>query len=190
MSPDRSATRAMQMDVSDARSGAEWIARTEEAVPDFSAFFRREYPAVLRTVFLIIRDQGRAEELSQEAFVVLLRHWSRVGFYDWPEAWVRRVAIRLAMRQVRRERLRSMLERQSALMACGGEGCLDLAEELRQLSAPQRTAIVLHYYEDQPIDRIAVVMACSENTVKSHLRRGRDKLRGMLRANRGGTDEP
>jgi RNA polymerase sigma factor (sigma-70 family) len=177
------------MDVSDARSDAEWVARTEATVPDFSVFFRREYPAVLRTVFLIVRNQGRAEELTQEAFVVLLRHWSRVGSYDWPEAWLRRVAIRLAMRHVRRERLRAMLERQNALIVDGAGVRLDLADELRQLSAPQRTAIVLHYYQDQPIDQIAAVMACSDNTVKSHLRRARSKLRGIL-ADRGAIDEP
>jgi RNA polymerase sigma-70 factor (ECF subfamily) len=165
------------------------MARTNAAVPDFSIFFRREYPAVLRTVFLIIRDRGRAEELTQEAFVVLLRHWNRVGRYDCPEAWVRRVAIRLTVRHARRERLRSRLESQSALSAShGGEGGLDLADELRQLTAPQRTAIVLHYYEDQSINQLAVIMACSENTVKSHLHRARSKLHGLLQSSHGGVD--
>jgi RNA polymerase sigma factor (sigma-70 family) len=179
----------MSMDVGGTPSDTELMARTESDVPDFSTFFRREYPVVLRTVFLILRDRGRAEELCQEAFVVLLRHWRRVGCYDRPEAWVRRVAIRLALRQLRRERLRSMLERQSLVTADDGEGAtLDMADKLRQLSPPQRTAIVLHYYEDQPINQIALIMACSENTVKSHLHRGRSKLHGLLQADRGGVD--
>src|SRR4051794_14969996 len=80
-------------------------------VDDYSAFYRAEFRPVARTVFLIVHDAARAEDLTQEAFLALLQHWTKVSTYERPGAWVRRVAIRLATKHVRREGLRRRLER-------------------------------------------------------------------------------
>jgi RNA polymerase sigma-70 factor, ECF subfamily len=156
--------------------------------PDYSVFFRREYATVARMVNLVVHDQGRAEELAQEAFIQLLRHWRRVSSYDNPEAWVRRVAVRLAIKHAKREHRRRTLERQSVSGVSSQETGFSLDETLRELSARQRAAIVLHYYEGQPIEQIALMMGCSQNTVKSHLHRGRSRLRDLLTQPGGGLD--
>lgn len=149
-------------------------------------FFRREFPKVVRTVFLVVRDAGRAEELSQEAFIALFRHWKRVSDYDRPKAWVRRVAIRFALRTARRDHLRSVLERGTVTPESADAGS-DLTDAIRQLTTSQRAAIVLHYYEDLPVEQVAVILDCTENTVKSHLHRGRNKLRLLLEEGHGGS---
>ena len=59
-----------------------------EAALDYTAFFRDEFPAVLRTIELMIRDRARAEEITQDAFVQLYLHWPRISRYERPEAWV------------------------------------------------------------------------------------------------------
>ncbi len=156
-----------------------------EPFPDYAGFFHREFPKVVRTVYLVVRDHGRAEELSQEAFIQLLRHWTKVSSYDRPEAWVRRVAIRLAARSAGRERLRSMLERVATVAPRTEEGGADLTEALRQLSISQRAAIVLHYYEDRSIEEVAEILGCSANTVKSHLHRGRKQAQGVVKGTGG-----
>ena len=51
---------------------------------------------------------------------------------------------------------------------------------LRILTPRQRTAVVLHYYEALPVDEVAYVMGTSVGTAKSHLSRGRDRLRELL----------
>ena len=66
---------------------------------EFEELFEASFGAVARTVFLIIGDREIAREFTQEAFVQALVHWKRVSRYDNPGGWVRRVAIRLAMRQ-------------------------------------------------------------------------------------------
>jgi RNA polymerase sigma-70 factor (ECF subfamily) len=76
---------------------------------EFYWFFRAEYPPVASTVYLILRDRGAAEEIAQEAFVSAFTHWHRISRYDRPELWVRRVAIRMAMRAAQRERVRRVL---------------------------------------------------------------------------------
>src|SRR4029450_1743705 len=52
--------------------------------------FAVEYPAVVRTVYLVLHDYSRSEEIAQDAFVQLLRHWNKVRRYEAPGAWVRR----------------------------------------------------------------------------------------------------
>lgn len=146
----------------------------------YTAFFEREFPRVVRSVYLIVRDLGRAEEVSQEAFIQLFKHWKKVSTYERPEAWVRRVAIRLSIRNARRERLRAVLERQTVVPSYDPDTPVDLMQALHQLTLNQRAAIVLHYYDDRPVQEVAEILDCSENTVKSHLHRGRSTLRLLL----------
>jgi RNA polymerase sigma-70 factor, ECF subfamily len=80
-------------------------------VDEYTSFYRAEFASVARTVYIIVRDRQRAEDITQETFLRLLQHWAKVSRYERPAAWVRRVAIRLATKQVRRERLRAQLER-------------------------------------------------------------------------------
>ena len=105
----------------------------EGDAPDYSVFFAREFPRVKRTVYLIIQDHGRAEEISQEAFIQLLRHWGKVSSYDKPEAWIRRVAIRLAVHTTTRERARAFLERKATPTPVSHHDEPVLADALRSL---------------------------------------------------------
>lgn len=95
----------------------------------FSAFFAAEYTRMVRTLYLVVHDHGRAEEITQDAFVQLLDNWQKVADYEQPGAWVRLVAIRMAVRALRREQMRPWLERRSRpeaetsrSAACGAGG--------------------------------------------------------------------
>ena len=44
--------------------------------------FAAEYPAVVRTVYLVLHDYSRSDEIAQDAFVQLLRHWNKVRRYE------------------------------------------------------------------------------------------------------------
>ena len=92
----------------------------DSADPAFAELFHREYGPIMQTVYLLVGNRETAEEICQEAFVQLLRHWPNVLGYDRPGAWVRRVAIRLAGRSLRAE-----LRRRSALaeLATPGRRC-------------------------------------------------------------------
>ena len=152
--------------------------------PDFEDLFAEEYPRVVRTVFFVVQDEGRAEEVTQDAFVQLLRHWSKVRDYDRPGAWVRRVAIRLAVRTARRERrqaarvVRLRPERVEELPV------FPIAPEtmtaLRSLPVKERAVVVLHYFEDRPVDEIADLLDCTESAVKMRLSRARHHLADLL----------
>jgi RNA polymerase sigma-70 factor (ECF subfamily) len=153
---------------------------------EFEEFFDAEFPAVVRSVFVVCQDLGRAEDLAQEAFLELLRHWRRVSRYDRPGAWVRRVAIRKAVQETNREARRPWFERRAAARTAETDPLLaTLPDEglwaaVRSLPPQQRAVIALFYYEDLSVTDVAGVLGCSVSTVKVHLHRGREALRSRV----------
>ncbi|WP_274307869.1 sigma-70 family RNA polymerase sigma factor [Solibacillus daqui] len=55
-----------------------------------------------------------------------------------------------------------------------------LGEAVLGLPLKYREIIVLYYYKELKIDEIAEMLSCSDNTVKTRLRRGREKLKQTL----------
>jgi RNA polymerase sigma-70 factor (sigma-E family) len=150
---------------------------------EFTWFFQAEYPQVVRTVLLIVRDAGQAEDVAQEAFLALYARWPRISRYERPDLWVRRIAIRLAMRVSRRERMRAY--RETGAPTAGPLPTLSLADPdlvraIRGLSPAQRAAVVLFYFEDRPVAEIARILGCAQSTVRVHLTRARTRLSELL----------
>jgi RNA polymerase sigma-70 factor (ECF subfamily) len=143
---------------------------------EYDLLFSAEFPAVMRTVYLILHELDHAEDITQDAFVQLLKNWKKVSRYDRPGAWVRRVAIRLAMEWLRRERLRSGLERRTDPPRAPGPAETDILWAIRELPGKQRAAIVLFYFEDRPTAEIADILGCGESTARVHLHRARKRL--------------
>ena len=152
--------------------------------PDFEDLFVEEYPRVVRTVFFVLQDEGRAEEVTQDAFVQLLRHWAKVRDYDRPGAWVRRVALRLAVKTARREQRLVALTRRLRPQQVQELPVFPISPEtmaaLRSLPVKERAVVVLHYLEDRPVAEIADLLDCTESAVKMRLARARHHLAALL----------
>jgi RNA polymerase sigma-70 factor (ECF subfamily) len=157
---------------------AAYVSRELDA--SYAAFFRDEFARVVRTIYLIHRDEARAEDVAQEAFIQLLANWPKVSRYDRPDAWVRRVAIHLAMRGMRRDRLWAAIREQINPPSAETGSDLDLAAAVTRLPGNQRSAIVLFYYEDRPVNEVAAILGCSEATARVHLHRARARLALLL----------
>ena len=147
----------------------------------YARLYQQEYERIARTVYLVVRDAGRAEDLTQEAFVRLYLRWGTVSRYERPGAWVRRVAIRLAARDARRERLRSVVERQGEPPPAEEHGSdADVMHAVGTLPVRQRAAVVLYYFEDLPVAEVAETLGMSESAVKVSLHRARRALAVLL----------
>ncbi len=70
------------------------------AKPNLEDLFCAEYPSIARLIAKITRDPSRAEELAVEVFL----RWSKQADVENTPAWLRRVAIRLAVDELRRRR--------------------------------------------------------------------------------------
>ena len=140
-----------------------------EAGAEFDWWFRASYASIARTVFLVTGDRGHAEEITQDAFAKLLQHWSSVRTYERPDAWVRRVAIRMAVKQSKRERMGRERERLASVRdRPEPPPDPDVAKSVAQLSPMQSVFDIAHALE------------VSESTVKQHLFRARNRLADLL----------
>jgi len=155
-------------------------ATVSEADAEYDLVFSTEFPAVMRAVYLVVHDVDRAEDITQDAFVRLLRHWKKVSRYDRPGAWVRRVAINLAISSARREGRRRIIERPTAPPPEQPVGDADVLRAIRSLSPMQRAAVVLFYLEDRPVSEVAHVLGCAQSTARVHLHRARRRLAEIL----------
>jgi RNA polymerase sigma factor (sigma-70 family) len=124
---------------------------------------------------LLCGDAGVAEELAQEALARVWAHWPKLRGLE-PQAvvaWTYRLAVNLATSWVRRR----IVERRAVARLAGRLPSAaveaDLAEAVtirRQVAAlprRQRTALVLRYYVDLPVEQVADLMGCAPGTVKS-----------------------
>ena len=151
----------------------------EEAERAFSEMYLAEYSSLVSLLSYVARDSSSAEEIAQEAFIALYVHWRRVSRYDKPGAWLRKVAIRDAVRARRRPR---PVELPASLPGPNPqEPDLDLRVAVSQLPLQQRTAVVLHYLDGRSAGEIAYILRCSESTVRVHLHRARKALALKLR---------
>jgi RNA polymerase sigma-70 factor (sigma-E family) len=156
------------------------VAREADTDTAFDWLFRDEYPAIVRTAYLMLGDRAAAEDVAQEAFVRLYARWRRISRYERPGAWVRRVAIRLASRSLRAGRRTLVLAEVEGPDRQPPAGDLDLRRALLRLPAAQRAAVVLHYYEDLPVAEVAAILNCATSTAKVHLHRARKRLAQAL----------
>jgi RNA polymerase sigma-70 factor (ECF subfamily) len=141
---------------------------------DLEALFRAEGDNVYRTLYAFTGGRADvAEEATAEAFARAIA--SRDRLRD-PLAWVYRVAFRVAIDELRRDRRRTTLtDAPIAPPEFAG-----LVEALRKLSPNQRAAIVLRHMLDLDVAEVAKRMGVAAPTVRVHLHRGRERLRELL----------
>jgi RNA polymerase sigma-70 factor (ECF subfamily) len=137
----------------------------------YEASFRR----VTRSIHAIVGAD--AEDVANEAFAAAWVRWDEVGAYDIPQAWVRKVARRMAIARARRERMRDAREVLATTdHAPSHRADPDLGVALARLSDAARAAVALHYAEDRPLDDVAAALGTITPTVKTWLHRVRPRL--------------
>jgi RNA polymerase sigma-70 factor (ECF subfamily) len=160
-----------------------------EAV-DFDDFYAREYGRIVALAFALTGDRDAAEDAAQDAFLAAHRDWDRIGRYDRPGAWVRRVVLnRAKTRSVRRGRESRALARLAAAEPASVEDRIDDIDAFwaaaRTLPAQQRQCVVLYYVDDLDAAEIGTVLELAPSTVRVHLHRARARLAELLALEEG-----
>ena len=131
-------------------------------------------------------DAALADDIAQEALVRAYVNSERfVGNF---KAWVFRIAYNCFIDNLRRVPAPSVdfdsPEVQHVADSAASDAAFrheELQRALTRIPEKERTAIVLHYFEDLPVKEIATIMQIPSGTVKYHLSVGRDHLRQYIR---------
>jgi DNA-directed RNA polymerase specialized sigma24 family protein len=144
----------------------------------FDALFRDEAGGVFRTLFAFTGGRADvAEDATAEAFARAFAQGDRLRD---PIAWIYRVAFRVAIDELRRDKTRTQ-EREGVVPP---PELVGVADALKRLSPNQRAAVTLRYVLDLDVAEVAHRMGTAEPTVRVHLFRARKRLRQLL-----GTEE-
>ena len=161
----------------------------------FAQIVRTHQRLVWHMAWRMLQHRQEAEDCSQEVFLQVHRSLQQFRGESALGTWIGRVAFSVALRMARKRRLRldipndfepeAAFERIDSghdLQAAHAESVQieALHAAIEQLPPIPRTVLSLHYKEDLPITVIAHMLDCPEGTVKSHLNRGRQRLKAAL----------
>jgi RNA polymerase sigma-70 factor, ECF subfamily len=147
---------------------------------DVDELFREHWRDVWRAAYAVTWRRELANDAAQEAFVRAVTR----GRYDPSRPfrpWVTKIAVNLAIDELRRER-RLAPEVPTTAVEDPPEADDAVARAVARLEPDRRTVVVLHYWLDFQTPEIAELLGLPLGTVASRLSRALDQLRIDLEA--------
>lgn len=152
----------------------------------YAAHWRR----LVRLAVLLLRDQGAAEEVVQDAFVAMHGRWRSLRDPDKALAYLRQAVVNRSRSALRHrgvvERYVARQDPAAALAAPADHGVLAddrraaVLDALRALPTRQREVLALRHYLELSEAEIADTLGISRGSVKAHASRGSATLRELL----------
>lgn len=134
-----------------------------------------------------VRNTTDADDVYSEVF---LRYFKRVRTFECEEhrkAWLLRVTINCAKDFLANRSFHEDIDDDvfgsvtlTGTSEASIEDILAVREAMKQLREDYREVIELYYYNGLKVSEIAQMLQKPVDTVKSHLRRGREKLKELL----------
>ena len=151
---------------------------------DFERLFDDQFGRCDHLARRLVHDDAVAEELAAEAFARAWARWPKLRKQS-PEGWVLRVTANLAIDASRRLRLTPTPPPDPPPVSAADAATLHVAlvTALGALPRRQREAIVLRYLADLSEADVATALGVSAGSVKTHVHRGLERLRGTLGPN-------
>ena len=160
----------------------------------FSELVRKHERPVFRLVASVLGPGfvSAAEDLTQEIFVHVYHKLGGFRFAARFSTWLYRVAYRKAIDEKRKARYSRLHLGEDALAEMRVDGPDPLEASLQSernrlvrqgvehLREPHRTAVLLFYWMESPVEEIAALLRTKPATVRSYLFRARARLRGTL----------
>jgi RNA polymerase sigma-70 factor (sigma-E family) len=190
-------SRSSPLTPSDGVSGAAGTSAAvgADATSGVTALYQAHAVGLIRLAIVMLGDRGAAEDVVQDAFLGLYRHWT--GLVDQGNAltYVRSAVLnrcRNALRQRGRSGRQEAGHREAgpreSMASESAEATVLVGEEhqrvlgaIRALPDRQREALVLRFYLDMSEEETARAMGISRGTVKSATSRAVAALGRMLK---------
>lgn len=152
----------------------------------------RKYQSPVRRFFLnqTLGDEQLSDDLAQDTFIKAYLNIAKFRGMSSFSTWLFRIAynvhydyLRSEKSKANSEELDSAVAVKSSLSTSDASLKMDIYHALALLKDDERTCITLQLIDGQPIDKISDITGMPQNTVKSHLKRGKDKLAIYLKKN-------
>ncbi len=147
----------------------------------FGELIERHEREIFAYALRLTGSRHDADDLYQETFLAAFRAWPPPR-RDNERAWLYRIATNKSIDRARARRPAvSVEDLRLAAPDRDGVTLLDLSTAIRELSAGQRAAFVLHTVEGRPYREIAATLACSEEAARARVADAMKKVRARVR---------
>ena len=157
----------------------------------FGELVRRHGSAVRALLRRMGADPALADDIAQDACLAAFERIAEFRGEGPFQAWLKRIATRLYLKRARRTLAQSLAEQAGEIgeeAAHGGaDARLDLDEALKGLPEVERVCVSLCYGAGFSHVEAAELLNTPLGTVKSHVKRGLDRLRAKLAGGPGET---
>lgn len=137
--------------------------------------------SILRLAYAYLHNLSDAEEVLQDTLIQFLKTAPALENPRHEKAWLLRVAANLSKNRLDYNRVRAADELNEELIAEEREDLSFVWEAVKALPAAQREAVHLFYHEGYTTTEIGKILGRRESTVRSDLRRGRARLKEILK---------
>ena len=137
--------------------------------------------SILRLAYSYLHNMSDAEDIVQETLIKYIRTAPEFESEAHEKAWLLRVAANLSKNRIDYNKVRQTDELSETLIADEREDLSFVWEAVKALPDNMRDVIHLFYHEGYQTKEIAGILGRKESTVRSDLRRGREKLREVLK---------
>lgn len=136
---------------------------------------------ILRLAYSYLHNMEDSEEILQEMLLKCLQENISFENAAHEKAWLFKVTANLSKNRIRYNRIRETDELNEQLVAEEHNDLSFVWEAVKTLPDTYREAIHLFYYEGYQTAQIASILGRKESTVRSDLRRGRERLKEILK---------
>ena len=136
--------------------------------------------SILRLAYSYLHNMSDAEDILQESLIQFLKTQPELTDPVKEKAWMLRVAGNLSKNRIKYNKLRLTDELQESLASDQRDDLSYVWEAVKQLPDKYREVVHLFYYEGYATKEIADILGRKESTVRSDLKRGRERLRQIL----------
>jgi RNA polymerase sigma-70 factor, ECF subfamily len=157
------------------------LARTGDRAA-FEELVDRRQPWVRSLMRRCCGDTTLADDLAQQVFLQAWKDLPRLRIANRFPGWLKQLAINIWRQHYRAgDALRDAVDVEPPLQTAQVDGlALDLDLALASLGPDERLCVVLSYHEGMTHEEISRAVALPMGTVKSHIRRGAERLRHQL----------
>ncbi|NKC00614.1 MAG: sigma-70 family RNA polymerase sigma factor [Pseudomonadales bacterium] len=150
-------------------------------VDAFTEIVRRRQTSVRQLMYRLSGDASFAEDLAQQLFIKLWQNIHSLRDVQRFPGWLKKMAVNTFTSHVRKKQLPDASEPVETPTDFRDPTLVDdLSRALATLDESPRLCIVLAYLEGMTNEEISTATDLPLGTVKSHIRRGSEKLRSYL----------
>ncbi len=145
--------------------------------------YAQYYPRLVRFLYRVTADKEHIVEIVNDVFFIVWKNASKFRAESSVSTWILGIAYKKGLQSTRRLKSLTLIDDEMENVELCEDSYLgerNVLQLLRQLSPQHRAVMELTYYFGFSYKEISEIVSCPENTVKTRMFHGRQRLRAMM----------